>query len=90
MRADPSLLWGIGRDVPEVTSTPYFLRVYEELGFLKENQLLHSAGDSHPYPGVGVKYEVKFAVSLGAYSASVSAKAHSDSSCGNQIQLALC
>lgn len=62
-----------------------FCDFYEKLGFLKENQLLHTAGESHPYPGAGVKREVKFAVSLGAYSATTFAKAGSDSSCGNQM-----
>lgn len=65
-----------------------FCSFFENLGCLKENQLLHVAGDSHPYPGAAKgKCEVKYAVSDGAHFASVSAKADSDSSCGSPIQI---
>lgn len=88
-RADPALQWrGLKKTVLRSLPLLIFCSFYENFGSLKENQLLHVAGDSHPYPGVVKgKCEVKYAVSDDAYFASVSAKADSDSSCGSPIQI---
>lgn len=47
-----------GQSILVVAFSPYFLWFHNRLGFLKENLLLHSAGNGHPHPRAGVKHGV--------------------------------